>query len=318
MGLKNNNLNNMLKISLSGIFLVAFLLIFGVYNISQAGFGISPPTVKAHHLLAGSHFEQTIYLIQGDPEKELKATITIDAPEIEKWISIDKGNNFIIPAGIQQFPIKVQIDVPKKTDLGNYNGIIRVKTMSSDSKNGQISIALGGRIDLDLKVTEEEIFGFIIKSVDIPKLEQGWPVKIIFNIKNTGNIEAGPTKAILEIYDRYESKLLSTNEFTGFDSIKPFEQKALTAEFLTELPVGEYWAYYKLYRDNQLLRQGKDVFNVEPKGSIDKSLFAKIKNWTTDRFIPWFSWMKILYIIIGLTLAYGIYWAKKNLSISKK
>ncbi|MCK4554531.1 hypothetical protein KAU19_06275 [Candidatus Parcubacteria bacterium] len=311
--------NFLLKLLLAGNFLlISILILLSGANIALAGFGISPPKVIAHHLLAGSYFEQTVYLVQGFPEKELKVVVIIEDSEIKDWISVDKGNEFIIPAGVQQFPIKTQINVPNKAELGDYKGIIRIKTMLSDVQKGQVSIALGGRIDLDLKVTEEEIFGFIIKSVNISSIEEGWPVQIAFNVKNTGNIETCPTKAILEIYDRYDNDILASGEFSGFNPIIPYQEKVITAEFPADLAVGEYWGHYTLYKDDKILREGKDVFNVVEKGTIDKSFFAKVKNWINDSIISRFTWLRALLIIIGMALVYGVYWTKKNLKISVK
>lgn len=302
---------------LTVFFLTALISLIGV-KTALAGFGVSPPKVIASHLLAGSYFEQTVYLVQGVPDKELTAVIEIEDSEIKDWISIDKGYEFIIPAGVQQFPIKVQIEAPNKTELGNYKGIIRVKTMSSEIHEGQVTVALGGRIDLELTVTEEEIFGFIIKSVDIPDIEESWPVKIAFIIRNTGNIETRPTKAVLEIYDRYENNILSSGEFSDFDLISPYKEKTVTAEFPADLAVGEYWGHYKLYRGDTILREGKKVFNVVEKGTIDKSFFAKVKNWTMDNIISRLTWLRALFILIGFALVFGVYWAKKNLNITKK
>ena len=96
----------------AALFLVIVVLVLFYANIDIvfAGFGITPSTVGNDHLLPGSHFEETVYLVQSKPEKDLLAKIEVDAPEIKNWVSIDRGFEFTIPAGSQQFPIKVIID----------------------------------------------------------------------------------------------------------------------------------------------------------------------------------------------------------------
>lgn len=305
------------KASLTGSFLIIIWFVWLV-KFALAGFGVSPVSVVAHELLQGSFFEQTIYLVQGDPQNDLTASIEIIESPVKNWVSIDKGNSFIIPAGVQQFPIKVQINVPSDALLGDYKGALRVSTASVKATESQVSIGLGAQIDLDLKVTDQEVFGFIIRNVDIPNLEVGWPVKVIFAIKNTGNKESRPTKSTLEIMDKYQNEVIEKEEFSNFETIKPFEEKNLTAEFQTKLLSGEYWGKYTIYKDEQVLRSDKIIFNIVPKGTINKSLFNKLKIWISDVFIPWFSWFRGLLIIIILGIVYLVYWAKRNLRIIKK
>lgn len=305
------------KLFLGGGFCIIIAAILLV-KTALAGFGVSPVSVVAHELLQGSYFEQTVYLVQGDPQNDLTASIEIVDSPVKDWISIDKGGSFLIPAGIQQFPIKVQINVPSTAPLGDYKGVVRIKTASTKASEGQVSIGLGAQVDLDLKVTDKEVFGFVIKNVNIPNLELSWPVKVIFSIKNTGNKESRPTKSTLEIMDKYQNEVIEKSEFSNFDTVKPFQEKNLEAQFQTKLPLGDYWGKYTIYKDEQVLRSDKIIFSIVPKGTINKSFLYKLKIWLTDVFFPWISWVKGLIIILALALVYGAYWAKRNLKVSKK
>lgn len=302
----------------AGSFLVISLIFLAGAKFAAAGFGVSPPRVVAHELLPGSYYEQIIYLVQGNPEHDLNASIAVEESVISGWISFDKGASFTIPAGVQQFPLKVQLSVPPNAALGDYKGVMRVTTASTAPNPGQISISLGARIDFDLKVTDQEVFGFLIRSVSIPDLEVGWPVKVVFAIKNTGNKESGPTRLTLKIWDKYRNEVIETGEFSGFGAIRPFMEKELVAEVAAKLPLGTYWGEYTIYKDDQVLRSDKVNFDIVPKGAINKSFFNKIKIWLTDSFWPWLSWIKVIILLAGLALAYGIYWAKKNIKIARK
>lgn len=304
---------------LAGSFLVISLLFLAGVRFALAGFGVSPPRVVAHQLLPGSYYEEIIYLVQGNPEQDLNAAIGVEESAISGWISIDKGNNFVIPAGVQQFPVRVQVQVPADAKLGDYKGIMRVTTSSGNYKQGQVSIALGARIDLDFKVTDQEVFGFLIKSISIPDLELGWPIKVMIAIKNTGNVESRPTRLTLEIRDQFRNEqILRQGEFTDFEKIGPFREKNLTAVIPADLPLGYYWGDYALYKDDQILRSDKIFFQIVPKGTIDKSFLTKLKILLFDKIIPWLSWLKIIIILAVLALAYGSYWAKNNLKIARK
>ncbi len=77
--------------------IIFFLLILNNYVF--AGFGITPPYVKNTSLTRNSIYQQQILLVRSDPDIPLKATITVDAPEIEDWIEIVQGYEFELPKG---------------------------------------------------------------------------------------------------------------------------------------------------------------------------------------------------------------------------
>src|SRR5437868_14857381 len=83
-----------------------------VTRTSAEGFGITPPYVKNNSLTQNSHYEQKIILVRGVPDQDLTARVTINLPDAKNWISIDKGMEFILPAGTQQMPMIVSVNVP--------------------------------------------------------------------------------------------------------------------------------------------------------------------------------------------------------------
>ena len=290
-------------------FFVTVWLILAWANSAQAGFGVSPPWVIAEHLLKGSHFEQTIYLVQGQPKEDLIAKVKIDESVVKDWVSIDRGMEFRIPAGIQQFPMKVLIDVPQDVELGDYKGSLRVQAGKETFKEGAVSVVLGAVVDLKLRVTEEEFLSFIVRSAKIKKMEEGWPVKIYFNVENTGNIRGRPSKATLEIWNINLNKLLETSEFSDFDYIEPFETKEIVAEFSNQLSVGQYWGVFKIYHDDVALRQDKQVFDVLEEGSLSgwRGLVANASEWLT--------WQKIIWILLGTAILGVLIWLKRKFKI---
>lgn len=283
-----------------GFISVVVLMILFNANIAFAGFGISPPKVLNHQLLPGSHFEQIVYLVQSKPEKELLAKVEIDAPEIKEWINIDRGLEFIIPAGIQQFPIKISVDVPTDAEFKNYGGEIWIKTTPKEKGEGMVTVAYGGIISFDLKVSTEETFGFVVRGLDIGNIEEGRPIKIGINLQNVGNVADRPTKVYLAVFDQYHSKMLYSGENTKLDEIKPFETKTILSKFSAELEIGYYWADVTVYKDDKVLIEDKRVFYVIERTGI----FYKI-------FSHWYSWVILgVLILIGAALKF-----KKQLKV---
>jgi len=261
-------------------FLSICLLILISTNFAFAGFGISPPYVSNDSLARGSVYEKKITIVRGDPLEDLKAEITINVPGANDWITIDKGKEFILPKGEKQVPIIVKVQVPKQAAYGIYKGSIRIKTSSlAPLQKGTITIALGAQIDVDLNVSQQKIFDFLVRGVTPFDAEEGYkkwifffPTKLVFQlrIENLGNINCRPTKIVLDIYDSNKTNLLETVEASKIGSVKPFENNIILANFLTKLQPGSYYAHYKVYKNNEVAQggEGEVHLSIMPKGTI--------------------------------------------------
>jgi len=261
-------------------FLSLCLLILISTNFALAGFGISPPYVSNDSLARGSVYEKKITIVRGDPIEDLKAEITINVPGASDWISIDKGNEFILPKGEKQVPIIIRVQVPKQAVYGAYKGSIRIKTSSLEPlQKGTVTIALGAQIDVDLNVSKQKIFNFIVRGVTLFDVEEGYkkwifffPTKLIFQIRieNLGNIQCRPTKVVLDIYDSNKINLLETVEASKIGSVEPFENNFILANFLTKLKPGSYYAKFRVYKNNEIAQGGEGELHlsVMSKGTI--------------------------------------------------
>lgn len=285
--------------SLAKILIIGgFFVTLTCSNIVQAGFGVSPPKVLNHHLLPGSHFEQTIQLVQSKPENDLLTTVEIDAPEVKDWLSIDRGLEFIIPRGVKMFPVKITVDVPQDAEFKHYGGRVWIRTTAAEveGKEGMVSIALGAVIDIDLAVSAEEVHGFIFRGLQILKAEEGRPIKVKISLENTGNVKNRPSKIHLDIYDRYHNELLYSGDATDLGYIKPFTTGGIISKFRAKLSIGDYWAEVKVYVENDILMEDKRIFQVVERTSF----FYKI-------FSQWYSWV-ILWVVILTVLG----WSKRK------
>jgi len=256
---------------------LTFFLLFFSQNV-LAGFGISPPFFRNDNLTRGSYFEEKIYLVRGDPVEDSKVTITINVPGADNWIKIDKGTSFILPKGEKAVPILVSVQVPNDAPYGRYTGFMRITVEPKEVPPGQVGIALGARVEVDLNVTERKVFNFIVRLVDFLDSEEGYKWLFFFipgkltmrmTIENTGNLPVVPTKVHLDIYDMLKSKILeSLNSAKIEGKVLPFKTDTVLAIFKTKLPKGNYWAKYKIYKGNDVVREGELVINIKERGSI--------------------------------------------------
>jgi len=235
-------------------FVVMGLLSLLAADCVYAGFGVTPPFVRNTSLTRNSTYEQQILLVRGDPTAPLKATVTIDAPEVASWIEIVGGNEFELPRGEQKIPMTVRVTVPKDADFKHYTGAIRVKTGAVDDgvSAGAVNISLGAQIELDLTVIDRQIKDFRIRKINLSDLNEGhklgwlyFPGKINFGmyIENTGNIDVSPSKVAFSIYDISGNVLLEeANNIGKIEKIPPYETRDVVASIPTRLPAGPYVA----------------------------------------------------------------------------
>ena len=262
------------------ILLIACLLI-SVALETKAGFGISPPRVWNDRLVPGSHFEQIITLTRSKPENPIEITVEIEAPEVKDWIKIDRGEKFIYPAGPQQFPMTVIVDVPEDAGYSIYYGKMIIKSIPVGVE-GQVTVALGAIVDLKLKVSGEKFSDFKTRGVSIPDSEEGWPLKFTVSLENLGNVKVRPSRVHLDIFDDYHQQKLKSGDITQMSWVESFKAGGSQGELAVNLKAGQYWADYEVYKDEERILKDKLRFYVHPPGTlIPPPLFTRIKNFIT-------------------------------------
>lgn len=259
------------------LLLVSFLIFLAIFlnapGLAHAGFGVSPNAIKEDRLVKGSHIERIVYLVQGNPEEDLEMEVVVDSPDIKEWFSFETENNFVIPKGIQQFPFKVIIDVPEDAELGIYKAFVRVNTKPKRSEGGSgVSIALGGRIDVDLTVGEGIFSDFNVRRIEIADVKEGKRLEVRLVIENLGNVPVAPERVSFELFNKYGNIRLAYIEVTKIEEVDAFKTETITVKFPLDikLGVGEYLGEVKVYKNGDITQQLKNIFNVRPKTFLEK------------------------------------------------
>jgi hypothetical protein len=260
------------------LFFAVSFFVLGDVSTVFAGFGITPPYVRNDKLTQGSSYTQEIILVRGDPVEDLKAEITLLVPdEIKTWFTIDRGNEFLLPKGEKQVPMRVTVTVPPNAAYEHYEGAIRVRTTSPDPASG-VSIALGAQIDVDIRVVDE-IRDFEVKRVKLSEAEEPtrfwwleYPGKVTFTmgIENTGNAPTAPSRVQLDVYDKRGNVVLETMyNSNSLDEVLPFETREVVAYLPTRLPPGAYLVRYSIFRfEDEVKRSGELTLSVLPTGTL--------------------------------------------------
>jgi len=234
---------------------------------AKAGFGLSPPSLRNDFLIPGSHYEQVISLARGEPDTSTKIKINIKAPEVAKWIKVEPGLEFELPAGVQQFPVKFIVDVPRSAEFKLYEGKIEIVTVPPKPESGQIATALGGVAQIALNVTDQEFSLFEFRMATLADIEENAPVKLILKIENKGNQLTGPNRVLLKVYDQNHTNVIKETEAIISEQVAPFEIKDFNIIFPVILKKGEYWGDFDIYKDSRLVKRGGQVFEVGMMGA---------------------------------------------------
>jgi hypothetical protein len=265
------------------IALLTFILASLVPVQTQAGFGISPPYVRNESLSRGSSYIEKIYIIRNEAESEeaWRMTITPDVGDIEEWFSIDRGMEFVIPAGEEKFPIYITVDVPKRAKYDHYTGALRIKGLVDKpfDQEGGISLAIGGRIDVDIIVNDFVIEDFIVRGVHVYDMETGYDtwwggfrkgiIQFGMTIENVGNVDASPSSVELDIYNSTTGELLEQLvNYNKMKKVDAFHEDDTLAEFKTDLPMGSYRAEFRIYKGDEIMRTGDSTLSVLPFGTL--------------------------------------------------
>lgn len=273
------------KLLTFGFLILVLFLSTGAAEVS-AGFGITPPYVRNTSLTRNSTYEQQILMVRGDTNVAQKAEITVDAPEIQDWITLVEGDVIKMPTGVQKVPLTVRITVPEDAEFKDYTGYIRIRTLPDDDQvaAGAVSISLGARVDIALSVIDREIKDFRVRKISVPDLNEGhkflwlyFPGKINFEmmIENTGNVEVAPSSVEFRIYDRAGKVLFEeTENLAKIDKTAPYATGNVVAELPVHLPAGSYMARYRIYNDAEIKQEGDLSLNILPYGTLQTAGFG--------------------------------------------
>ena len=257
-----------------GVFLMFVIVgVLALPGVLHAGFGVSPSLIRENNLVPGGTFTRTIYLVQGNPKEDSEITVTVESRDIKDWISVAPGYSFVIPKGVQQFPIEVTVDPPEDAELGSYKAFVRAnKTPAAATDSGQVSVSEGVRLDVEVTVGDNIVVDYEVTSMSILDIEEGEDLQAKVVIENKGNTAAAPAGASFELYDKFGNTRLGfvSVDADQFPKVPAFSSNSVTVNFPLDLRIaqGEYWGRVAVLNDDgKKIKELNTVFNVFPRGA---------------------------------------------------
>ena len=141
----------MKSIAIAVVILISFLKANSVF----AGLGISPSQMLVDNLLPGAHLEKTFVFSRSNYQEDLHFKVNI-AGTNKDWVIVDRGDEFIVPAGEERFSIVVMFDVPQDTPVGDYSGSIRFVPQPNVNQIGPAT-GLSAFIQTDFKIVDKTV-----------------------------------------------------------------------------------------------------------------------------------------------------------------
>jgi len=283
-------------------------------QVCQAGLGISPSLWIEEHVLPGSSIEKTFTLSRAEPKEDLYFSVQIEG-EIKDWIQIDKGLEFVMPKGKQQFPIKVKINIPENAEYREYQSEIRLISQPPKIKeSGGIGIALSALIQIRITVSEKEVLNYEVLQITIPKQTVNEVLNLNLKIWNKGNVPAKPTKVIIDFWDKYKqnklaSKEINITELSNIEAVAPFSEGEMNVSFPLQLQPEQYWANVRIYQGKTLLKSNDIFFE------LISSVGSAVENMTqggevaADKISPFFNFFLLL---LGLIVIFFLFFSWKK------
>lgn len=255
--------------------LVVVVGMMGSVRTVSAGFGVSPSNIYHEYLKPGGHFEQKITLSRSDPDEDLEVIVEPVLEEMRDWFKFEPGMKFTFPKGQQRIALTAIIDVPEDAPYKTYQGIIRVKAMTSEGVSGGVAVVKGARVDVELVTTKVNVTEMEIKQMKMKDVVGGETLKMEVEATNKGNTEVAPTARVKLM--NLQMQTLEELEDDDIGVLKPNETKIMVAEFETKLGQGEYFAEATVLGAGVVARKERLVFRISDRLSVEQVVIESSK-----------------------------------------
>lgn len=256
---------NKLLSSLLAVFVGVVL--FAPSHTLAAAFGVSPPWIENENLKPGSSFVYVINLSANDLPNDMivRPELTGD-PEITKWLTIRDKDNLVITKGKDMIPMSVDVNVPKDTKVGKYQGNIKLSLASKDNNTNDIAILLGGNVTIELDVINYDVIDYQVRSITVNPITEGQTIDLKLIVNNLGNTNITSVMTNVSIIDKKTGIEVASKSADKLN-VPVFPHAITNAELpvlAPDLKAGNYWLDVESFKGNTSVYKNRLSFTVEP------------------------------------------------------
>jgi hypothetical protein len=239
--------------------------------------GLDQQGITITDALRGNTYEKNITIF--NPDTEEKTCELSDYGDISGWASYylpDDPDTAItsvtVPArtehGVGTRTLTVKITIPADTPNGAYEGQLIISAIAGTGEEGQVGVGMQVPVAVSIEVTGTQIISGQVNNILVDDVEVGYPLRIIVQFQNTGNVAAGPTIETTITYEGDEVDNFSSNG----TKVAPGKSGNIEVEWdTTGNAPAEYTAKVVVSLGGEILMEKDLTFNILPLGSLTRS-----------------------------------------------
>ena len=252
--------------------LLVYSLSFSVYvTADETKIGISSSPIKIENALRGMIYYKTLTIHNGNNNQTL---VQLESKgETEGWITFcDYTNqsitfNEIIVPKERTKKIIIKITVPEQVANDTYSGTIFVNNKNETKpQNESATVALKYPLPVEINVTDDQHLDLTINTLYIRENEVEYPIILVSDVRNTGNVIAEPTITFTVIKNNIIAETLSKTL-----KIEPLMPEHIEISWNTNGMVpGEYRANITIALGDRTIISKNIEFNVLKVGTLKR------------------------------------------------
>ncbi|MFH1848998.1 MAG: hypothetical protein ABH879_02315 [archaeon] len=159
--------------------------------------------------------------------------------------------------------ITATVNMPNASANGNYSAYLIIKEKPThNAAASSLYISSGAAVRILISLTGTQVLSGTVDTIALDDCEINEPARLRFSFRNTGNVYAAP------------SAILQTGNASACSEFRP-TAPGETSEYILQLnlslDLGRHEAFYKIFLDNGLLKEGTIHFRIHPQFDLSRN-----------------------------------------------
>jgi hypothetical protein len=261
--------NKVKKLAYTAAAAIACSVVLAVPALADTvGLAVSPPSLDYDQFLRGQVYEEEFTIMRPDTADDEVARITVETDDdVATWMKFTPGVEIPFPDGEDTVTVTLEITVPNDAEYKDYESSFTIQNLPPDEDGDGVTVVPGVLVNTNFTVTEKEIEDWEIRDAEIADFAMGDPMVVMLNIYNMGNVEAVPSKVMVEVR-KNDGTVVATYETTSIPGVAAYKQGDVDVTINNvDLEEGYYQSTVSVYEDGEVVYEEEEKFNVLEEGA---------------------------------------------------